>query len=193
MRDEFETAVGAKRIAFACKHTGGVFVLTLERKGACGVGVAARHVVEHQPLQNFAVVFVLGQRDFADRGATQRLGGECGTNFFVANFDDVFVACVSRLHCGPLREQFALSSAHAFLALLGQVTRSLSGFGATRFVDLEHVGRSQELLDFACEFGLGARTFFVATHGVADFREIACACSWNDRCLVGAEAHFHQR
>ena len=139
------------------------------------------------------MVFVLGQRHFADDGATQRFGGECRANFFVANFDYVFVACVSRLHCGPLREQFALSSAHAFFALLGQVTRSLSSFGATRFVDLEHVGRSQELLDFACEFGLGACAFFVAAHCVADFCEIAGACSWNDRRLVGAMTDFHQR
>ena len=139
------------------------------------------------------MVFVLGKRDFADRGATQRLGGECGTNFFVANFDDVFVCRIGGLHIGPVGQQFALRTAHTFFALLGQVACSFSSFGAAGLVHLEHVGSGVKLLNFACEFGLGACTFFVATHGVADFREIACACSWNDGCLVGAEAHFHQR
>ena len=193
MRHQFETAVGAEGVAFACKHTGRIFVLTLERKSACSVGITARHGVEHQPLQDFAVVFVLGQRHFADDGATQRFGGECRANFFVADFHHVFVASVGSLHGRPLREQFALRSTHAFFALFGQVASSFGGFGATGFVDFEHVGRGHELLDFTREFGLGARTFFVATHGVADFCQIACARCRDDRGLVGAVAHAHQR
>ena len=58
-------------VALAGKHAGRVFALALEGKGAGGVGVAAGHVVEHQPLEDLAVVLVLRQADLADGGAAQ--------------------------------------------------------------------------------------------------------------------------
>jgi hypothetical protein len=72
-RQQLEALVGAEGIAFAGEHAGRVFALALEGEGAGGVGEAARHVVQHQPLEDLAVVLVLRQGDLADRGAGRDL------------------------------------------------------------------------------------------------------------------------
>ncbi len=56
---QLESRVGAKGVALTRKHAGRVFVFTLERERARGIGIAAGHVVQHQPLQDFAMIFIL--------------------------------------------------------------------------------------------------------------------------------------
>ncbi len=59
--EQLKTGVGSKGIAFTCKHARRIFAFAFESKGTGCVGEAAGHVVEHEPLQNFAMVFVSGQ------------------------------------------------------------------------------------------------------------------------------------
>lgn len=70
--------------------------------------VAARHVVEHQPLQDFAVVFVLRQADLADGGAArsgpllfQKPGSRSG--FFISKKQLTFslIPLVSKISENP--------------------------------------------------------------------------------------------
>ena len=67
--EQLEPGVGAKGIALTGKHTRWVFAFAFEGKGACGIGIAAGYVVQHQPLQDVALVMVGGQANFADRRA----------------------------------------------------------------------------------------------------------------------------
>ena len=78
----FEAAVGAEGIAPPANMRVGSSPLALEGEGAGGVGVAAGHVVQHQPLQDFAMVFVLRQghlRMVVPRGLvwSARCGSPC--------------------------------------------------------------------------------------------------------------------
>ena len=120
---QLEAAVGAERVAFAGEHAGRVFALALEGKGAGGVGEAARHVLQHQPLEQLAVVLVRGQGDLADGGAGERPGGQRGADLLVADLHHVLVAGVGLLHVGPLRQQLAGGRVLVQLALLGQFHR----------------------------------------------------------------------
>ncbi len=58
LAQQLEAPVGAEGIALAGEHARRVLVLALEGEGAGGVGEAARHVVQQQPLQQLAVVLV---------------------------------------------------------------------------------------------------------------------------------------
>ena len=71
----------------------------------------------------------------------------------------------------------------------GQVDGCFCGFGATRFVHFQHDCSSAQLLNFTGQVGLGARLFFVATHGVTDFGQVTRACAGDYRGLVGAVAN----
>jgi len=193
LRHQFEAAVGAEGVALAREHAGGVFAFALEGEGARGVREAAGHVVQHQPFQDFAVVFKGGQHHFADGGAAQAFGGERGADFFVADFDDVLIPRVSLLHGGPLGQQFAGGGFLVQFALLGQVNDSFGRFGAAGFVHGQHGGSGAQLLDFAGQPGLLAGALFVAAHGVGNFGQIAGARRGHDGGLVGAVAHGHTR
>ena len=91
-RHVLEALVGAKGVALAREHARGIFILALEREHAGGVGEGAGHVLQQQPFEQLAVVFVARQRDLADGAARERLGGELGTQFAAADFDHVLVA-----------------------------------------------------------------------------------------------------
>ena len=91
-----------KSIAPAREHAGGLR-FAFEGKGACGVGVATRHVVEHQPLQDFAVVLKLRQTDFAYHSAREGAYGErCGPHGH--GFSPRIHRLRRRLHLRPLRQ-----------------------------------------------------------------------------------------
>ena len=102
MGQQLKARVGAKGIAFASKHTRGVFPFALKSKCAGRIGVAAGYVVQHEPLQYLSMVLKLGQGHLADGGAREAFGGECGADFFVPNLDHVFIARIGLLHLGPL-------------------------------------------------------------------------------------------
>ena len=187
--------VGAEGVAFAGKHAGRVFALALEGKGAGGVGVAAGHVVQHQPLQDFAMVFVLRQRHLADGGAARatwwsaRCGFPCrGSSPRIRRPHRPFAcratgpAACGRPASWRLRAAVARSStASDAVGLVGLVRRAACARGGA------------QLLDFARQPGLAARALFVAAHGVADFGQVAGARGRHHRRLVGAVAHVHRR
>ncbi len=59
-RQLLKTAVGAKSIAFACKHAGGIFGLALKLENACSEREAPGHVFEQKPFEQIAVVAIGG-------------------------------------------------------------------------------------------------------------------------------------
>ncbi len=190
---QLEAAVGAEGVTFAREHAGGVFALALEGEGACGVGVTAGHVVQHQPLQNFAVVFVLRQAHLADGGAAQTFGGERSADFLVADLHHVFVAGVGLLHRRPLGHQLTGGGVHAVFAFLRQLQGGLGGPGLAGLAHFQHGGSRAKLLHFAGQARLGAGLGLVAAHGVGNFGQVAGAYRGHDGGLVGAVAHRHHR
>ena len=139
------------------------------------------------------MVFVLRQRHLADGGAAERLGGERGANFLVADFHHELVAGIGRLHGRPLRQQLTLGGTQVGVSLASQVQHGFHGpgLGSVRFP--EHAGRFAQLLDFADQPGLAAGPRLVAAHGVADLGQVTGARRRHHGCLVGAVAHGHLR
>ena len=116
--EQLEALVGAEGVAFAGEHAGRVFAFALEGEGAGGVGVAAGHVVEHQPLQDFAVVLVLRQGHLADHGAREGFGGQRGADFLVADLHHILITSIGLLHVGPLRQQLACVAVQPIVRVL---------------------------------------------------------------------------
>ncbi len=175
--EQLEAGVGAKRVTFARKHARGVFVLAFERKRSRRVGVVTRQVIEHQPLQDVALVVVDGQADFADFRTTQRCGGQRRADFFVPHGDHEFGAAVGFAQSRPSGQQLACSAVLLLFALGGQVACSLGGTRFAGFAHFQHVGSGLQLLDLPRQLRLGTGAGFVATHRVADFGQIAGARS----------------
>ena len=137
------------------------------------------------------MVVVLGQGHFAHGGATERLGHQRGADFFVAHLHDQFVTGVVVLKLRPVGEQGALVGTQMDQALGSQVGGGFTGFGAALLALGQHVGGGLQLLDLARQLRLAVGALFVATHGVADFGQIAAARAGHDGCLVRAVAHRH--
>ena len=169
----------------------GILALALEREGAGGVGIAARHVVQHQPFEDLAVILVLRQADLANRRAGKRLGGQGGADFLVADLDHVLVAGIGLAHLRPLGQQLAGGRVEAGLALIGQPQHRSPGAVALCVVFLQHARGLAQLLQLARQRGLLARELLVAANGVADFSQVARARRRHHRRLVGAVAHAH--
>ena len=79
-----ETLVGPERIAFPCEHARWVFTFALEREHTRRVRIGTRYVVQHHPLQDFAVVLVARQCHFADACTGQGSAGQLGTVFLLS-------------------------------------------------------------------------------------------------------------
>ena len=59
-RQLLKTTVGAKSIAFACKHARRIFGLALKLENACSEREAPGDVFEQQPFEQIAVVAIGG-------------------------------------------------------------------------------------------------------------------------------------
>jgi hypothetical protein len=97
----------------------GSFVLALEGEHAAGVGERAGHVLQQQPLEDLAVVFVLRQRHLADLAAGERGVRERGADLLVANADHVLVAGVGLLHLRPHVEELLAAGFEVAVAVGG--------------------------------------------------------------------------
>ena len=193
LAEQLKAGVGAKGVALTGKHARGVLALALEGKSSGGVGVMARHVVQHQPLQDVARVLVFGQGHFGNHRAAERGRGQGGAHFFVADFDDQLGAGIVFLHLWPVAEQCAGIGMLLRLAFAGQGQCGLGRAGFDRAVHLQHGRCGAQLADFPGNLGLCTGALFVATHGVADFGEVAGALGRNHRALVAAKAHRDRR
>ena len=81
----------------------------------------------------------------------------------------------------------------AGLARLRQVEHGLDRAVPFGLVGLQHRGAGLELLQFARQPGLLARTALVTAHGVGDVGQVAHPCAGHDRHLVGAVSGGHRR
>ena len=174
--DALEAAVGAEGVALAGEHAGRILVLALEGEDAGGEREGAGDVFLHQEAQDFAVVGELRQDDLANPGAGQRLGGQPGTDFLVADLHHIFVAAVGLDGVRPhveqlpgLRVLLAVLPGNQFIEVRGRLVTT--GKNALRDAQRLALAGDADLL-----FGVGV----VATHGVGDFGEVAHAGGRHD-------------
>ncbi len=138
------------------------------------------------------MVFIARQCDLADPGAGQRVLHQVGTDFLVANLDDVFVGGIRSLHVGPHRQQFFRADVELMIAFGDQVIQVdavLLAFTGRR----QHAPGFLQLLPLARQHHLFRGELVIIAHRVGNLGQIAAACRWHDRILAGREAHIDCR
>ena len=183
-----EAAVGARGVALAGEHARRILALALEGENAGGIGIAARHILAQQPVQDFAVVLPFRQRDPGHRRAAQALGLQVVGKFAAPDLHLVFVAGIVGLHLRPDLEQLARAGVERRLLFGDQLNERFRAVPVA-----QHRAGCGKLLALARDLCLFAGPGMVAPHGRRDFRQVARPVGRNDGAIIGGVADVRRR